>query len=333
MKNFTLFVCIYLLVGAFCAADSQARFLPLDSDRTPIGLDDMYFSQSLGRVLVPSGRTGKIQLIDPATASIVDSIGGFATQAASTGERWTGPTSVDEAGKLLLVTNRSTHQLDVVDPKSKRILSAAPLEAGPDYVRNVPKTEEVWVTEPRVEKIEIFRLPPGSSDVKHSASLEIKGGPEALVIDNTRAVAYTNIDGGKTLVIDLKSRAIIHEWSNGCEDAEGALLGDSGRFLFIACREGKVVSIDPDHGDVLSSMTTGAGVDIIAYNPKLRHIYAPGSKDAKITILSVSAKGELSIVQTLPGVEHGHCVVADDHDNFYVCDPNRAGLLVYHDDH
>ena len=330
LRVFLLFMLASL---SLYAADPQPRPLALDTGKDPIGLDDMYFSSKLEKVVVPAGRTGKIVFIDPATTKIVDSIQGFGMQANPDGGRGIGATSVDESGNLLFATDRSSHQLNVVDPKSKKILSSTPLEAGPDYVRNVSKTNEIWVTEPRTEKIEIFSFSDSKGSPKHSGDIEVKGGPEALAIDNTRGVGYTNIDGGKTVVIDLKLRAQIHQWPNGCEEAEGALLADAGKFLFVACGEGKVVSIDPESGKVLSTVTAGAGIDIIAYNPKLRHIYAPGSKDATVSIISVSAKGELAMVTTLPAVERGHCVVADDHDNFYVCDPNHAGLLVYHDDH
>lgn len=328
-----IFGILFFAAMVALAAGPQGRSLPLDADKSPIGLDDMYFSAKFGKVFIPAGRTGKIQIIDPATTAIVDSITGFGTKPPADGGRGIGATSVDESGNLLLATDRSTHQLDIVDPKSKKILSSTPLEAGPDYVRNVASTNEIWVTEPRSEKIEIFTFADAKSQPKHSADIEVKGGPEALAIDNARGVGYTNIDGGKTVVIDLKTRKAVHEWPNGCGDAEGALLGDSGKFLFVACREGKVVSIDPTSGKVISTVTANAGIDIIAYNPKLRHIYAPGSKDAKVAIINVSSKGELSIAKTLPSVERGHCVVADDHDNFYVCDPEHAGLLVYHDDH
>lgn len=312
-------------------AGNAPQSLPLDADKTPIGLDDMYFSASLGKVLVPAGRTGKLVLLDPAGGPM-ESIGGFGTTPPANGGRWMGPTSVDEADKMLLVTDRSLLQVDIVDPVSKKIVAFSPLEAGPDYVRYVRSTKEIWITEPAAEKIEVFGYPEATAKPAHSGNIEVKGGPEALVIDNPRGVAYTNIDGGKTVVIDLKSRKAIHEWPNGCEGAEGALLNDTGSLLFVACHEGKVVSMDPASGKVLSTVTAGAGIDIIAMNPKLKHIYAPGSQSATVAVISVSDKGELSLLRTVPGVERGHCVVADSSGNVYVCDPTHAGLLVFKDE-
>ena len=173
---------------------------------------------------------------------------------------------MDEADHFLLVTDRSVKKLDVVDPTSKKIVSSADLSAGPDYVRYVMPTNEIWVTEPRNEQIEIFSFKANSdAPPVHSGMIDVKGGPEALVIDTSRGRAYTNLDGGKTAVIDLKSK-IIQTLPNGCESAEGALLDESGKFLFVACGEGKVLSMDLSGWKSDLNVSSGSGVDIIAYN-------------------------------------------------------------------
>ena len=41
-----------------------------------IGFDDLWFSAELHRVLVPAGRTGRLDLIDPTTRAI-EAVGGF----------------------------------------------------------------------------------------------------------------------------------------------------------------------------------------------------------------------------------------------------------------
>lgn len=326
MKYLLAFLSCFLCVLAV-SADSKS--IALDQSKSPIGLDDMFFSSRLNKVLVPAGRTGKLIMIDPGTQAI-DSIEAFGKQAS--GGRGVGPTSVDEAASLLLVTDRTTHELNVVDPATKKIVQSAPLASGPDYVRFVKSTNEIWVTEPPDESIEIFSYPASGAKPVHTGQIAIENGPESLVIDNPRGLAYTNIDGGKTVVIELKTHKTLHEYENSCEDATGTLLSDSGQFLFVACREGKVVSMDPATGKIISSASSGEGIDIIAYNPKLKHIYAPGAQSATVAIIAVSDKGELSLVKTFPTVERAHCVVADNLGNFYVCDPVNAGLLMFKDE-
>src|SRR5437870_520568 len=60
-----------------------------------IGFDDLRFSPSLHRVLAPAGRTGKLDLIDPASNAI-ESIEGFSSEAKFGGGHGEGTTSVDE---------------------------------------------------------------------------------------------------------------------------------------------------------------------------------------------------------------------------------------------
>jgi hypothetical protein len=304
----------------------------LADDGGPVGLDDFRYSTRLKKVLVPAGRIGILALIDPDTGSL-DKISGFSTAVAAEGARGVGITSVDESADLLLVTDRSARKLDVLDPATKKIISSADLASGPDYVRYVKPTNEIWVTEPHNEQLEVFSYPTqtGSAPV-HTAVIAVTGGPEALVIDGPRARAYTNIDGGKTVAIDLKSRKIVESWPNGCESAEGAVQDDQGNFLFVACREGKVVTLDLAHqGKIISTIASGDGVDIIDFNPKLRHIYMPGSKSATLAIVAVTQQGELSLVKTVPSVEGGHCVTSAPNGNIYVCDPRHGKLLVIQD--
>lgn len=336
-KSFSMFLMLPAFAFLFFSAAHTAErasgtYIALSRDSQPLSLDDMKYSFRLDKVLVPAGQTGMLALIDPLDDSM-SGISGFSTQPPAQGTRGAGITSVDEADQLLLVTDRSARKLDVVDPTSKKIIASADLSAGPDYVRFVKSMNEIWVTEPRNEQIETFTFKTDSkSPPVHSGMIEVKGGPEALVIDANRGHAYTNLDEGKTAIIDLKSKKIIQTISNGCQSAEGALLDESGKFLFVACGEGKVLSMDlSKDGKVISSVSSGSGIDIIAYNPKLKHLYLPGSKSATMGISSVSSEGMLSLVRTVPSVSGGHCVSMAPNGKVYVCDPHQGRLLVIKD--
>jgi hypothetical protein len=65
----------------------------------------------------------------------------------------------DEGRGLLFATDRDAKQLNAVDPKTHFLIGTAPLASGPDYVRYVSPTGEVWVTEPGAARIEVFSLP------------------------------------------------------------------------------------------------------------------------------------------------------------------------------
>ena len=127
-----------------------------------IGFDDMMFSPSLHRVIAPAGRTGKLDLIDPKTQKI-ESVSGFSTEADKFGGgHGEGTTSADTGGGFVFASDRSRTEVEIVDPKTSKIVGNVKLAGGPDYVRWVEPANEVWVTEPGKKQIEFFTLDGGT---------------------------------------------------------------------------------------------------------------------------------------------------------------------------
>jgi hypothetical protein len=206
------------------------------------------------------------------------------------------------------------------------------LGASPDYVRWVAPTREVWVSQPDAERIEVFTVPSGPNPIPvHAATIPVPGGPESLVIDVTRGRAYTHLWKGATKAIDLKSRAIVATWPNGCTGSRGIDLDEKRGFLFAGCSEGKAVVLDVATGAIKSSLANGSGVDVIAYSAGLGHFYLPGATSKTMAILGVSAKGELSLLGTVPTAAGAHCATADASGNVYVCAPDAGRILTFHD--
>src|SRR5260221_14167791 len=167
--------------------------VPLLGGSGGIGFDALGYSAQLGQVLVPAGRTGNLDLIDPKTLMIT-AVTGFSAQNGFGGGHGDGTTSVDAGRGMLFATDRSKMQVNVVDPTTKKIVVSAPVDSAPDYIRYVDVTGELWVTEPDKEQIEVFTLSTDKTMMPvHTAFIVVKGGPESLVIDNTRGRAYTHL--------------------------------------------------------------------------------------------------------------------------------------------
>jgi DNA-binding beta-propeller fold protein YncE len=308
----------------------QPTPVPLPGSSGGIGFDDLGYDAQLGVVLVPAGRTGNLDLIDPKTLTIT-TISGFSAQNGFGGGHGDGTTSVDAGRGLLFATDRNKMQVDVVDPATKTILSSAPVDSDPDYIRYVDLTGELWITEPDKEQIEVFSLFQDKTPV-HSVFITVRGGPESLVIDKTQGRAYTHLWAGATVEIDLKTHSILTQFPNGCRDSRGIALDEKAGFLFAGCAEGKTVVLDVTaNGRQLSSLNFGAGVDVISYNPTLKHLYVPGASSATMGILAVSDDGKLSLVATADTASGAHCVTADDLGNAWVCDPDHGQLLLIKD--
>ena len=296
-----------------------------------IGFDDLGFAPGLHKVIVPAGRTGNLVLVEPGSNK-TEVIGGFSSQATFTGGHGEGVTSADVGRSGIFATDHDEQTLDLVDPQSKQILAKTKLAAEPDYVRYVAATNEVWVTEPRASQIEIFSLPEhGFPEPNHAATISIPTGPESLLIDGARGRAYTNLWTDRTLAIDLKQRAVVARWKNGCRGSRGTALDSARGFLFVGCKEGKLESLSVKDGRHLGEASSGSGVDIIAYAPSLRHAYLPGGDSATMAVIGISMNGTPTVLETVTTAKHSHCVTTDDLGNAYVCDPQAGQLLVIHD--
>ena len=306
--------------------------VPLPGGAAGIGFDDLGFSPTLKKLLVPAGRTGNLDLIDPRTSEVVP-IGGFSSTGSFAGGHGEGTTSVDEGRGLLFATERTSASVVVVDAATRTIVARAALASESDYVRFVAPTGEVWITEPDKERIEIFSLPAsGTPTPAHAAFITIPGGPEALLIDAARGRAYTHLWKGSTLAIDIRKREMVRTWTNGCDGSRGIAMDAKRGFLFVGCAEGKAVTIDLDKdGAVLDSLSHGSGVDIISYNAELGHLYLPGGRSATMAILGVASTGRLTLLGTVKTANRAHCVVSDDQRQAWVCDPERGQLLLVRD--
>jgi len=311
---------LLLLLVIGCRPSPPAPAIALPDGRPGIGFDDLRWSARLG-VLAPAGRSGAVDLVKNGA---VTQISGFAADPLYFGGHDQGPTSVDEGAGFLFVVDRTTRTVSVVDPEAQRILSQTGVAAAPDYVRFVAATNEVWVTEPDAEQLEIFRLE--GAALHHDAFLPVPGGPESLVVGNT--AAYTHLWAGTTRAFDVATRSGLGEWPNGCVSSRGIALDYVRGWLLSGCAEGRGTVADVATGRLLGSIAAGAGVDVIDYSPSLQHLYLPAEN---LTIAALSPSGELSPAGTLPSVPGAHCAVTDDQRHVWVCDPDNGDLLAYED--
>ncbi|MGH8403572.1 MAG: YncE family protein [Gammaproteobacteria bacterium] len=297
-----------------------------------IGFDDIGYAAPLNRVTIPSGATGNLVLINPTNNALTVIPGITASKAAGKGHE-EGTSSAVYADGFLLASDHDPAEIVVVNPRNKTVVERAALESGPDYVRFVESRHEVWVTEPEKEQIQVFKWSASSKPMLTSeTAIHIAGGPESLVIDNRRDRAYANLWKDKTVEMSLSAHQVLAEWPNTCKGSRGLALDEARDFLFVACTEGKAVTLAPaEHGKVLASAPAGAGIDIISYSPRLHHLYVPGARAATLTIFDVAVSGALKPLAVFKTAEHAHCVTDDNTGHVFVCDPRAGDILEIND--
>jgi hypothetical protein len=286
-----------------------------------IHFDDLRFSTNLRRILAPGAGTGNVYLVDPDTLTVV-TIGGF-----SSGD------SLDEGRGLVFVLDRSAGKLLAVDPSAKSIVAS--VTANGDYVRYVPPTNEVWLTQPGSGQIEVFTVPStGTPTPAHAAFIPVAGGPEGLAIDAVNMRAYAHLYASALVAIDLASRTIVGTWPTGCSGSHGIPNFDAQRgFAFAGCSNAAQVTVfDAAHGgNLLGSYKLGGGETILAYSPTLHHFYLRGDPGSPLAILAIPANGMPSLLETESAEPNGHGGAADDRVFVWIPDAQRGRLLRFQD--
>lgn len=296
-----------------------------------IGFDDLWFSAELHAVLAPAGGTGCVDLFDSTSVSQT-SLCGIGPGGAYAGGHGEGTTSADFGAGFVFAIDRSSQSLQVVDPKTKQIVATAPLAGGPDYVRWVSSKREVWVTEPDEEQIQVFSLASDSPPkLLGAGTIAVKGGPESLVIDADHDRAFTHLWRGSTVQVGISNRLVGAPFANGCRGSRGIALDAARGQLFAGCSEGEAVVLDVEHGRVIDSIDTPAGVDIIAVNLSLHHLYVPAASDGSVSVLGVGRGGKLAKLGVFQAAKGTHCATGDDHGRVWVCAPDTGSLMVFDD--
>jgi DNA-binding beta-propeller fold protein YncE len=312
------------------AGSNQPRSFRLNASGG-IGFDDLFYSPELRAVLVPAGVTGCVNLFDGSSLSKT-ALCGVSSAGRYSGGHGEGVTSADVGMGFVFAIDRTSRTLKVIDPKSRQIVATAALGASPDYVRWFSSKREVWVTEPDAEQIELFAV---SSDlppkVTRTMSIAVKGGPESLVLDTEKGRVFTHLWNGRSVQIDLATHTVGRDFANGCQGSRGIGLDPEKGLLFVGCAEGKAVVLDVDRMQVLDSRQVPSGVDIVAVNTTLHHLYVPAASDGTVTVLGVSARGKLTLLGTVQTAKGAHCVTSDDHNRVWICDPAAGSVMVFDD--
>jgi hypothetical protein len=324
-------------VAPFAASAAPAPLAPQAVIKMPggahgIGFDDIGYAPALHRITIPAGTTGNLVLMDPVThaLNVIPNVSA-APKVKSFRE---GTTSAIYAEGYLFASDHDPTEIVTIDPRTHAVVARTKLASGPDYVRYVARSHEIWVTEPGKAQIQVFKL---AVDPKPTLTPEtvipVAGGPESLEIDDQRNRAYSNLWKNKTVEMELTTHKVLAEWPNTCKGSSGIAIDEAHNHVFVACGEGKVVTLAPaENGKVIASAPAGAGIDIISYSPKLHHLYVPGARAATLTIFDVAVSGALKPVAEYRTAPHAHCVADDNDGHVFVCDP-RAGAILAIDDH
>jgi YVTN family beta-propeller protein len=242
------------------------------------------------------------------------------------------PALASDAAGLLLVVNKSAHNVGVLDLATGKTLATIPTGHGPHEVAVSPDGSLALVTNYGE------RNKPGSSltviDVARRAAIRtialgehLRPHGVAFFADGRRA-AITTEDSRHLLVVDARSGRIERAIETAQDASHMVALAPDARHAYVAnLGSGSLTVIDLEAGKVVKQVVTGDGAEGVAVTPDGREIWV--SNRAANTVSVVDAKS-LDVVATLPSPGYPiRAVLTPDGRHALVSNARSAELAVF----
>jgi DNA-binding beta-propeller fold protein YncE len=302
----------HLLPPGTCAIATNGLAVGVASVPLPGGggsFDDLRYSPELAKVVAAPHGTQLVSLIDPDTLAIQQVPAPPGVEAA------------DASATTVYAADRANQRIVAIDIASGAIVATQDMPGLPDYPRFVAATNEVWVSLPSTNRLEIL----DASSLAPIGSVTVPAPPEGLTIDGLRA--YTNANG-RVIAVDVLRRLVVGEWSTGCGYVHGfPQVDDVYSLAFGGCFFNGGVGVVTMHDEQRAGFEAGGGEAILAYDPRRHHLYVRGDGSATLDVLATCSDGELGVLASVPISSFGHGASADDRGNVWVADATNGAVF------
>ncbi|HEY3356091.1 MAG TPA: hypothetical protein VGQ83_22755, partial [Polyangia bacterium] len=149
-----------------------------------VSLDYLAADRAAGRVWIPAGNTGSVDVLDTRSGALTR-IAGFPTAARETRgrARVLGPSSATIGPGVVYIGNRATNEVCVIDAARLQRGACVTLSVAPDGLQYVAATREVWVTAPRDRSIHVLDArTPGR--LTPAGRMAVDGEPVGYAVDD-----------------------------------------------------------------------------------------------------------------------------------------------------
>ncbi len=297
----------------------------------PVGMDYLAYDQATGRIWVPAGNTGNVDVVDVATGKVT-TVSGFPTAPARRpGRPRMGPSSAAVGDGVVWIGNRANNEICAVDARTLARGPCHRLPSMPDGLAYVAATHEVWVTTPGDRSITVVDVSgKGAVHRWRSRSTGIRKG------------------GGRR-----RARPLLHERRGQGSDAGDRRADQEGRGQLAgrlrrrratragARRSGGACCSSPaptarsraTSAHVVREERSGGsrppgGVDNIDYAPKRGLLFVASGLGGTLTVARVGDTGALSAVTSIPTAQGARCVVVAADGTAFVADSAGGRLIV-----
>jgi len=196
--------------------------------------------------------------------------------------------------------------------KSLKVLDKVRVGERPDAVLYEATSKRVYTFNARSQDSTVVDAASG----KVVGTVPLGGKPETGVADGKGKV-FVNIEDRSEIVrIDTAKLTVAEHFPMaGCDEPSALVMDVAHRRLFAGCASKIVAIVDPDSGQLLTTVDIGAGVDAGAFNPKTQQIFMSCGSDGVLSVIQEDSPNKYSVVQTVPTARGARTMTLDTASN------------------
>jgi len=171
----------------------------------------------------------------------------------------------------LLIANDKDGLCNIYDAKSWRLVGTVDFQDDADNVRYDSSTKQIYVGFGN-GGIGVIN----AADGKRVGSIKLAAHPEAFELEKHGRRIFVNVpNAGQVGVIDRDKGEVIATWKpDGASANFPMALDEASHRLFIACRNpAKLVVLNTDSGDTVTTLNIAGDADEVFYDAKRRSLY------------------------------------------------------------
>ena len=279
-------------------------------------IDHMALDPQGGRLFVAALGNDTLEVIDLETSKVTDEIQGLKEPQ--------GVVYIPADNKLL-ITNGNGDSLDIYDGQSLKLVNQVVLGEDPDNVRYDATTGYAYVGYGTGNGAALGVVDVGRGT--KAGDIKLSGHLESFQLEDTGQRIFINVPTASHIaVVDREKRAVVETWpvSGATENFPMALDG-TNHHLFVGTRSpAKLIILDADTGEPITSLASFGDADDIFYDSKNKRIYVSGG-EGTIGVFGQTDPDNYRLIGKVDTAEGARTsLLAADSDTLYVAVPHQG---------
>ncbi|CAN5467029.1 hypothetical protein BH09SUM1_BH09SUM1_21340 [soil metagenome] len=205
-------------------------------------------------------------------------------------------------------TNGKSNTVTIFDTKTLKTIERVDVGTKPDAILFDAFSKRVFVMNAGSGDCTVLDPATGKS----LGTVTFGKGPELPATDG-KGTIYVNIeDTAEVVAFDAANLTILHRWNLvGGEGPTGLAMDAKTHRLFAACHNKKLVVLNSDNGEVVTTVDIGERVDGAAFDPTRNMIFSSNG-DGTTTIIHEDSADKYTVVENIATKKGARTIAIDD---------------------